>query len=97
MMKIGDSEYAGTWESVGLDTLTRKNSADTFCKITFWNFCSHSTEIGAIPLLQSDQRGKKTIKDFTDWSPKGLDVHQFYLGKHILQSQSSAFCTSLAV
>lgn len=32
MMKICDSVYAGTRESVGLDTLTRKNSADTFCR-----------------------------------------------------------------
>lgn len=78
-------------ESVGLDTLTRKISADTFCKTIFCNFCSYLTEIGATPVLQSDQRVKKTIKDFTAWSPKGLDEHQFYLGKHILQSQSFAF------
>lgn len=92
-----DSDYAGAWESVGLDTLKRKNSADTICKTIFCNFCSYSIEIGSTPVLQSYQKGKKTIKYFTDCSPKGLDEHQFYLGKHILQSQSSAFWTSLAI
>lgn len=86
-----DSDYAGTWESVELDTLKRKNSADNFCKTIFCNFHSYLIEIGATSVLQSDQRGKKTIKDFIHWSRKGLDEHQFYLGKHILQSQSSAF------
>lgn len=65
-----DSDYAGIWEPVGLDTLKRKNSADTICKTIFCNFCSYSIEIGATPVLQSDQRGKKTIKDFIDCSPK---------------------------
>lgn len=35
IMQIFDSDYAGTWESVGSDTLTMKNSADTFCKPIF--------------------------------------------------------------